>query len=114
MSLLVLLSLLAPADVAPGAREVPLPAPVAEVCPAAAGRFLVLHLPQFRQLAVFDVPAGKVVKYVPAASSPRPLAPTPAGARRCKRSVSRWAGRRNRRTDGRAIPPIRRCHETVP
>jgi predicted Zn finger-like uncharacterized protein len=45
--------------------EVKLPAPADDVCEAGGGRFLVFHLPQPKQLAVFDVSAAKVVKYLP-------------------------------------------------
>ncbi len=49
--------------------EVPLPAPVADVAVGGAGRFLVLHLPQRQQLAVFDANEARVVKSIPVADS---------------------------------------------
>ena len=42
-----------------------LPAPAADACAGGGGRFLILHLAQTRQLAVFDVNQAKVVKYLP-------------------------------------------------
>jgi S1-C subfamily serine protease len=47
------------------ARELKLPAPVADVAVAAGGRLLVLVLPTVRKLAVVDVAAGAVVKELP-------------------------------------------------
>jgi len=50
----------------PGAMAVvPLPAPVEERCVGGGGRFLILNLPAIRHIAVFDVSAGRVVKYLP-------------------------------------------------
>jgi uncharacterized protein (TIGR03067 family) len=46
---------------------VKLPGRVAEVAVGGGGRFLILHLAQQRQLAVFDVNEAKVVKYLPLA-----------------------------------------------
>ncbi len=43
----------------------PLPASARDVCVGGGGRFLILHLPQPRQLAVFDVNEARVVKYLP-------------------------------------------------
>src|SRR5262249_13352325 len=37
---------------------------VAHVCAGGAGRFLILHLPGRRQLAIFDVNEAKIVKYL--------------------------------------------------
>jgi predicted Zn finger-like uncharacterized protein len=54
-----------PAALAAERVEVKLPAPAADVCAAGGGRYLVFHLPQPKQLAVFDVSAAKVVKYLP-------------------------------------------------
>jgi WD40 repeat protein len=53
----------------PGADRVtvPLPGAAREVCVGGAGRFLVLHLPLERQLAVFDADEARVVKYLPVA-----------------------------------------------
>lgn len=61
------------ADVRPPAldkdrAEVALPAPVADVAAGGAGRYLILHLPQQRKLAVFDANEARVVKYLPAAA----------------------------------------------
>src|SRR5262249_21315167 len=44
-----------------------LPATVDHVCVGGGGRFLILHLPQQRKLAVFDVNEAQVVKYLPVA-----------------------------------------------
>lgn len=46
----------------------PLPGPARDVVAGGAGRFLVLHLPRQRQLAVFDANEAKVVGYVPVAA----------------------------------------------
>jgi hypothetical protein len=48
--------------------SLPLPSSVRDVCVGGGGRFLILHLPQQRKLAVFDANEGKVVKYLPVAS----------------------------------------------
>jgi hypothetical protein len=42
-----------------------LPGTVRDVCVGGGGRYLILHLPQQRQLAVFDVNEAKVIKYLP-------------------------------------------------
>jgi hypothetical protein len=44
-----------------------LPASVADLCAGGGGRFLILHLPQPGQLAIFDVTEAKIVKYLPLA-----------------------------------------------
>src|SRR5262249_3741205 len=41
-----------------------LPSPVGDVAVGGGGRFLLLHLPRVRKLAVFDADAGKVVQYL--------------------------------------------------
>jgi hypothetical protein len=46
---------------------VELPAAAGELCLGGGGRFLFLHLPEKRQIAVFDVNQGKVVKEIPLA-----------------------------------------------
>jgi hypothetical protein len=43
-----------------------LPGSVRDVCVGGGGRFLILHLPQQRQLGIFDVNEAKIVKYLPA------------------------------------------------
>ena len=54
-------------------EERPLPSAAGPtVAVGGAGRYLILHLPKERQLAVFDVTQGKVTKYLPAADD-RPL-----------------------------------------
>jgi hypothetical protein len=45
--------------------SVTLPGQVGNLCVGGGGRFLILHLPQTHQLAVFDVNEAKVVKYLP-------------------------------------------------
>jgi S1-C subfamily serine protease len=47
--------------------ELPLPSTVAGVAVGGGGRFLVLHLPQQRKLALFDANEGRVVHYFPVA-----------------------------------------------
>ena len=45
----------------------PLPATARDICVGGGGRFLIFHLPQPRQLAVFDVNEARIVKYLPLA-----------------------------------------------
>jgi hypothetical protein len=40
---------------------------IGDVCVGGGGRFLIMHLPRDRTLAVFDTKAAKVVKYLPVA-----------------------------------------------
>jgi len=47
-------------------EERTLTAPVEVAVPAGGGRFLLLHLPKLKQVAVFDLHLGKVVKHIPA------------------------------------------------
>src|SRR4029077_6386742 len=44
-----------------------LPATIADVAVGGGGRYLVLHLPQQRKLAVFDINEAKVAHYITAA-----------------------------------------------
>jgi S1-C subfamily serine protease len=46
---------------------VKLPAIVADMVVGGDGRYLVLHLPKFRKMAIFDVHQAKVTKYIPLA-----------------------------------------------
>src|SRR5947209_6246179 len=46
---------------------VPLPSAVADVTAGGGGRYLILHLPRERKLAVFDCAAARVVRYLPVA-----------------------------------------------
>ena len=46
-------------------EERPLPAAAERVCVGGGGRFLILHLPRSKTLAVFDATRAKVVKYLP-------------------------------------------------
>jgi hypothetical protein len=46
-------------------EERPLPSAMATLCSGGGGRFLLLHLPRERKLAVFDVNEAKVTKYLP-------------------------------------------------
>jgi hypothetical protein len=55
-----------PPALAQGRATVELAGPVADVAVGGAGRYLVLHLPKQKQLAVFDVNQAKVVKTIPA------------------------------------------------
>jgi hypothetical protein len=48
-------------------EERSLPSAVEALCHGGGGRFLILHLPKERKLAVFDVNEAKVIKYVPVA-----------------------------------------------
>jgi WD40 repeat protein len=44
-----------------------LPGSVRDVCVGGGGRYLILHLPQQRQLGIFDANEARVVKYLPGA-----------------------------------------------
>jgi len=55
-----------PTPLAKEREERSLAAPVEVAVPAGGGRLLLLHLPKVRQVAVFDVNLGKVVKHIPA------------------------------------------------
>lgn len=57
-----------PATLAGGQVSVTLPGIAGESCVGGGGRFLILHVPAKRQLAVFDVSAAKVVKVLPLAA----------------------------------------------
>ncbi len=57
-----------PAKLADDKTEVKLPGKVADACSGGGGRFFLLHLSDKRQVAVFDVNEGKVVKYLPLAA----------------------------------------------
>jgi hypothetical protein len=46
---------------------VQVPASIADLCVGGGGRFLIMHLPTQRNLAIFDVNEGKIVKYLPLA-----------------------------------------------
>ncbi len=56
-----------PAPLPQGTQTVALPATVRDLCVGGGGRFLILHLAQRRQLAVFDANQARVVKYLPVA-----------------------------------------------
>ena len=56
-----------PAPLAQATQTVPLPATVRDLCVGGGGRFLILHLAQRRQLAVFDANEARVAKYLPVA-----------------------------------------------
>ncbi len=47
--------------------EVKLPGEVDGACAAGGGRFLILHIPSAKQLAILDLCEGKVAKYLPLA-----------------------------------------------
>ncbi|HKB02515.1 MAG TPA: serine protease [Gemmataceae bacterium] len=57
----------APGALAGDRVEVRLPSIVERLCVGGAGRYIVLHLPKERKLAVFDATEGKVSRYLPAA-----------------------------------------------
>ncbi len=54
-----------PAPLMADREERPLPSAVGDICVGGGGRFLILHLPRDRKLAVFDVNEAKIVKYLP-------------------------------------------------
>jgi hypothetical protein len=53
-----------------GRRVIDLPSPAGRVRVGGGGRFLILHLPKDRQLAVFDANEGRVVKLIPVGETP--------------------------------------------
>jgi hypothetical protein len=53
-----------PAPLKDEKATVALPSAIRDVCAAGGGRFLILHLPQSRHLAVFDVNEARIVKYL--------------------------------------------------
>lgn len=57
-----------PAKLTADTVEVKLPGKVADTCAGGGGRYLFLHIPETKQLAVFDATAAKVVKYLPLAA----------------------------------------------
>jgi hypothetical protein len=56
-----------PAPLKEDRTTVNLPSPVQQVCVGGGGRFLILHLPGQRKLAVFDCNEARIVKYLPVA-----------------------------------------------
>jgi ribosomal protein S27E len=56
-----------PLKLAADQEERKLPENIADVAVGGGGRYLVLHMPRIRKLALFDVSEGKVVDYFPAA-----------------------------------------------
>ena len=56
-----------PAPLAGEQATVNLPSAVQRSCAGGGGRYLILHLPQQRKLAVFDSNEAKIVKYLPVA-----------------------------------------------
>jgi hypothetical protein len=64
---LAALEAIRPAPLKDGKATLTLPAPAAATCLGGGGRYLILHLPQQRQLAVFDANEAKIVKYLPVA-----------------------------------------------
>jgi hypothetical protein len=56
---------LRPAPFTGDRRTVSLPAPVADLAVGGGGRFVILHLSGERKLAVFDVNAATIVRYIP-------------------------------------------------
>jgi predicted Zn finger-like uncharacterized protein len=57
----------APGAIAADRVEVRLPSIAERLCVGGAGRYIVLHIPKERKLAVFDASEGKVSRYLPAA-----------------------------------------------
>ena len=56
-----------PAPIEKAKTTINLPASIRDLCVGGGGRFLILHLPQQRKFAVFDVNEAKIVKYLPVA-----------------------------------------------
>ena len=56
-----------PGQVEAGGKVVPLPDSVKQVAVGGGGRYLILHLPSQRKLAVFDVQQSAVARYLPLA-----------------------------------------------
>jgi S1-C subfamily serine protease len=56
-----------PVRAGPGDKTVQLPDSVKQVAVGGGGRYLILHLPTQRKLAVFDVQQGAVLRYLPLA-----------------------------------------------
>ena len=56
-----------PAPLKEAKTTLKLPGSASNICVGGGGRFLIFHLPQQRQLAIFDVNEAKVVKYLPVA-----------------------------------------------
>jgi hypothetical protein len=63
-----------PAPLKADVVTVQLPGAAGEVCVGGGGRYLIMHLPQQRQLAIFDSNEAKVVKYLPLAEDSPKLA----------------------------------------
>jgi hypothetical protein len=57
-----------PLQLAQEQQEQRLPGAIADVAVGGAGRFLILHLPEQHQLAIFDAREARVVKYLPVGS----------------------------------------------
>jgi S1-C subfamily serine protease len=56
---------ISPVQIGEAQTEVKLPSDISDVAVGGGGRFLILHLRRLRQLAIFDVNAAKIVKYLP-------------------------------------------------
>ena len=99
---------LSPPKLAVARRSVPLAGAISDVVVGAGGRLLIFHLPKIRQLAVFDVSAAKVTKYIPLPSSDVALA---AGATklfiglRTEKQIQRWSLNRLEREVTIPAPP---------
>ena len=100
---------LSPPKLAVARRSVPLAGAISDVVVGAGGRLLIFHLPKIRQLAVFDVSAAKVTKYIPLPSSDVALA---AGATklfiglRTEKQIQRWSLNRLEREVTIPAPPL--------
>jgi hypothetical protein len=57
-----------PAPLAADRVELALPAPAGQIAVGAGGRFLILHLPTARKLAIFDANTARIVRYLSLAS----------------------------------------------
>jgi hypothetical protein len=96
----------APAALEKARVERLLPAAIADLCVGGGGRFLILHLPSVRKLAVFDAAAAKVVHFLPvdgdtvhfAAGMDKLLVVTE------KKTVERWSLATFKKEDSAPLP----------
>jgi len=55
---------ISPAQIGGAQSEVKLPSDISDLTVGGGGRFLILHLRKLRQIAIFDVSAARIVKYL--------------------------------------------------
>jgi hypothetical protein len=102
-------ALFPPPTLKDGKATVHIPAAPREACYGGGGRYLILRLPDVKQLAVFDASAGRVVKYLPLAEADAKFAATRTHlflAYSAAGVVQRWALGTWERELTRAGPPI--------